>query len=121
MFEYSNSLETIEVFTPRANADGSFAGLTVETTFYDPEAFLVPLRSAIRWDRTAGLDHASQRYTFIECLSNIKSVNGRPTQLTSSDDDYIDYYGRPWSQNWDRLEADWEKPAPKLPGILGRE
>ena len=42
-----------------------------------------------------------QRYTFIECLSNIKSVNGRPTQLTTGDADYIDYYGRPWSQNWD--------------------
>ena len=57
----------------------------------------------------------------VPASSNIKSVNGRPTQLTSSDDDYIDYYGRPWSQNWDKLEADWEKPAPKLPGILGRE
>ncbi|HVH26378.1 MAG TPA: hypothetical protein VM818_06450 [Vicinamibacterales bacterium] len=121
MFEYSNSLETLEVFTPRTNADGSFAGLTIETTFYDPEAFVAPLRNTIRWDRTAGLDHSSQRYTFIECLSNIKSVNGRPTQLTSGDDDYIDYYGRPWSQNWDKLEADWEKPLPKLPGILGRE
>jgi hypothetical protein len=121
MFEYSNSLETIEVFTPRRNADGTFAGLAVETTFYDPEAFVTPLRTTIRWDRAADLDHASQRYTFIECLSNIKSVNGRPTQLTTSDDDYIDYYGRPWSQNWDKLEADWEKPQPKLPGILGRE
>jgi hypothetical protein len=120
MFEFSNSMETIEIFTPRTNPDGSFAGLTVDTTFYDPEAFVAPLRNTIRWDRTAGLDHASQRYTFIECLSNIKSVDGRPTQLTTGDSDYIDYYGRPWSQNWDKLEADWEKPAPKLPGILGQ-
>ena len=56
----------------RNDADGSFAGLTVETTFYDPEAFVAPLRNTIRWNRTAGLDHPTQRYTFIECLSNIK-------------------------------------------------
>jgi hypothetical protein len=121
MFEFSNSLETIEVFTPRNNSDGTFAGLTVETTFYDPEAFVAPLRNVVRWDRTAGLDHPTERYTFIECLSNIKSVNGRPTQLTTGDEDYIDYYGRPWAQNWDKLEAGWEKPEPKLPGILGRQ
>jgi hypothetical protein len=120
MFEFSDSLETIEVFTPRKNADGTLAGLTVDTTFYDPEAFVAPLHNLIRWDRTAGLDNPTQRYTFIECLSNIKSVNGRPTQLTTGDDDYIDYYGRPWSQNWDKLEEGWEKPQPKLPGILGR-
>ena len=121
MFEFSNSLETIEVFTPRNNSDGAFAGLTVETTFYDPEAFVAPLHNLAHWDRAAGLDHQTQRYTFIECLSNIKSVNGRPTQLTTGDEDYIDYYGRPWAQNWDKLEAGWEKPQPKLPGILGRE
>jgi hypothetical protein len=121
MFEFSDSLETVEVFTPRNDDTGTFAGLTVETTFYDPEAFVAPLRNTIRWDRTATLDHPTQRYTFIECLSNIKSVNGRPTQLTTGDADYIDYYGRPWSQNWDALEAGWERPQPALPGILGRE
>jgi hypothetical protein len=121
MFEFSNALETIEVFTPRNNSDGTFAGLTIETTFYDPEAFVAPLHNLAHWDRAAGLDHQTQRYTFIECLSNIKSVNGRPTQLTTGDEDYIDYYGRPWAQNWDKLEAGWEKPQPKLPGILGRE
>jgi hypothetical protein len=121
MFEFSNALETIEVFTPRTDDGGRFAGLTVDTTFYDPEAFVAPLRNRIRWDRTAELDHPTQRYTFIECLSNITSVNGRPTQLTAGDEDYIDYYGRPWSQNWDELEAGWEKPEPELPGILGRE
>jgi hypothetical protein len=121
MFEFSNALETIEIFTPRYNPDGTVAGVTVDTTFYDPEAFVAPLRNRIRWDRIGGLDHPTRRYTFIECLSNIRSVNGRPTQLTTDDEAYIDYYGRPWAQNWDRLEVGWEKPEPKLPGILGRE
>jgi hypothetical protein len=120
MFEFSNSLETIEVFTPRRNADGSFAGLTVDTTFYDPEAFVAPLHSVQSWNRTSGLDNPTQRYTYIECLSNISSLNGKPTQLTAGDPGYVDYYGRPWAQNWEKLEEGWDKPEPKLPGIFGR-
>jgi len=121
MFEFSNSMETVEIFTPRRNADGSFAGLTVDTTFYDPEAFAAPLHSVQQWNRTAGLDHPTQRYTYIECLSNIQSLNGKPTQLTAADPGYIDYYGRPWAQNWEKLEVGWDKPQIELlPDVFGR-
>jgi hypothetical protein len=28
------------------------------------------------------------------------------------DDGYIDYFGRPWAQNWEKyFEQGWEKPA----------
>jgi hypothetical protein len=40
MCEYSRSLEVIEVFRP--SADGKV--ITVEATFYDPEAFRQPLQ-----------------------------------------------------------------------------
>jgi hypothetical protein len=121
MFEFSNAMETVEIFTPRRNADGSFAGLTVDTTFYDLEAFVAPLHSVQQWNRTSGLDNPTQRYTYIECLSNIKSVNGKPTQLTFGDPGYIDFYGRPWSQNWEKLETGWDKPEVELlPGVFGR-
>jgi len=121
MFEFSNAMETVEVITPRRNADGSFAGLTVDTTFYDPEAFVAPLHSVQQWNRTAGLDHPTQRYTYIECLSNIQSLNGKPTQLTAGDPGYVDYYGRPWAQNWEKLEAGWDKPQIELlPDVFGR-
>jgi hypothetical protein len=121
MFEYSNSLETVEVFTPRRNADGTFAGLTVDTTFYDAEAFIAPLHAVQQWNRVAALENPTQRYTYIECLSNIKSVGGKPTQLTQGDPGYIDFYGRPWSQNWEKLEVGWDKPEPELPGIFGKQ
>lgn len=121
MFEFSNSLETVEVFTPRRNADGSFAGLTVDTTFYDPEAFVAPLHTVQQYNRTSGLDHPTQRYTYIECLSNISAVNGKPTQLTQGDPGYIDYYNRPWAQNWEKLEKGWDKPQRELfPDIFGK-
>jgi hypothetical protein len=51
-------------------------------------------------------------YTFIECLSNIKNVNGVPKQLNKSDPNFTDYYGRPWAQNWEKwFEQGWDKPA----------
>jgi len=120
MFEYSNSLETIEVMTPQKNASGALTGILVETTFYDPEAFVAPLRTSQQWNRRSGLDDANQRYTHIECLSNIRAVNGKPTQLTAGDPGYIDYYGRPWSQNWEKLEVGWDKPRMELPDIFGK-
>jgi len=98
----------IETFTPNANGDG----LVVETTFYDPEAFTQPRHMVTRWNRTPGSDDAEHRYTFIECRVQSTIVNGtdgRPTQLTPIDEGYIDYFGRPWAQNWEqRLEQGWE-------------
>ena len=36
---------------------------------------------------------------------------GWPTQLTFADDGFIDYFGRPWAQNWEEhFEKGWERP-----------
>jgi hypothetical protein len=125
MFEFSDSLETIDVFTPRTDNDGNFVGLSLETTFYDPQAFAAPLHNVMNFTRAARLDDPARRYTYIECLSNLRNTNGRPTQLTSSDPRYIDYYGRPWAQNWEKyFEAGWEKPtedfSPEVLDVLDR-
>ncbi|HET9941767.1 MAG TPA: hypothetical protein VFR05_00415, partial [Terriglobia bacterium] len=96
-------------------------GLTVDTTFYDPEAFVAPLHTVQLYNRTAPLDHPTQRYTYIQCLSNIVARDGKPTQLTNADPAYIDYYGRPWAKNWEKLEKGWDKPEPVLfPDLFGR-
>jgi len=120
MFEFSDSLETIDVFTPRTDANGAFVGLSLETTFYDPDAFAVPLHNVMNFTRAARLDDPERRYTYIECLSNLRNTNGRPTQLTAADPRYIDYYGRPWAQNWEKyFEVGWDKPSEELPaGVL---
>ena len=116
MFEFSNALETIDVFTPRYDAAGGFVGFTNETTFYDPEAFVQPVHNVMRFNRQSKLDDPGRRYTYIECLSNLRNTNGRPTQLTASDPRYVDYYGRPWAQNWEKhFETGWEKPDDDLP------
>ena len=111
MFEYSNAMETVEII--RSNPDGT--GLLVETIFYDPEAFVRPLHTLTEWDHQAELDDPEMRYTFVECrvMSNIvNGPDGRPTQLLPFDEGYIDYFGRPWAQNWEKyFEQGWEKPT----------
>jgi hypothetical protein len=116
MFEFSGQLETIETFEPRRDASGNFVGLTSETWFYDAEAFVQPLYTLLHYNRQAKMDDANRRYTYIECLSNLRNTNGRPTQLTAADPRYIDYYGRPWAQNWERFfEQGWDKPNEDFP------
>lgn len=111
MFEYSSSLEVIEVFRPRA--DGKV--ITVEATFYDPEAFVRPLHIVTPWEFQTRPDDPEARHMFVECRVQSTIVNGpdgRPTQLTFVDDGYIDYFGRPWAQNWEKhFEQGWERPA----------
>jgi hypothetical protein len=119
LFEYSNQMETIEIVTPRLDNSGNFAGFTVETIFYDPEAFLAPLRSTALWNRVARLDSPTLRHTFVECLSNIVNIDGRPTQLSRSNERFVDYYGRPWAKNWEKyFEVGWEKPDDNVPAEI---
>jgi hypothetical protein len=110
MFEFSNQMQTIEVFTP--GADGRT--ISVESTFYDPEAFVRPLRAVTPWTRTLPLNDPNQRFTYVECRVQSTIVNGpdgRPTQLLPIDEGYVDYFGRPWAQNWEKhFEQGWEKP-----------
>ncbi len=110
MFEYSNELEVIEVFRPME--DGR--GIVVEATFYDPEAFVRPLHTVTPWQFAAGIDDPDRRYTFVECRVQSTIVNGpdgRPTQLTFLDEGYVDFFGRPWAQNWEKhFEQGWERP-----------
>ena len=115
MFENSDKMETIETFKPALDAGGNFIGLDHETIFYDPEAFVAPVRASFRFVRAATPDDPARRYTFIECLSNIYNTDGRPKQVTAADPRFVDYYGRPWAKNWEKhFEADWDKPQEDL-------
>jgi hypothetical protein len=115
MFEFSDKLETIETYAAIYN-NGAFVGLQHEAVFYDPDAFAAPLQVTMRFNRQATLENPARRYTYIECLSNLRNVDGRPQQLTAADPRFIDYYGRPWAQNWEKnFEVGWDKPQDDLP------
>jgi len=108
MFEYSNSLEVIEIVSPTDE------GLQVEATFYDSEAFERPLHLATPWRRTGDISDPERRYSYTECRVQSTIVNGldgRPTQMTFLDDGFIDYFGRPWAQNWaEHFEQGMDRP-----------
>jgi len=111
MFEFSDKLEAIETYTPVLN-NGVFAGLDHEAIFYDPDAFVAPVHLNMRFNRAATLDNPTRRFTYIECLSNLRNVDGRPSQLTATSERFVDYYGRPWAQNWEKyFEVGWEKSS----------
>ena len=115
MFEFSDKLQTIETYSP-VYTNGAFVGLDHEAIFYDPDAFVAPLHLTMRFNRAAGLDNPTRRYTYIECLSNLRNIDGRPSQLTAASDRFIDYYGRPWAKNWEKyFEVGWDKPQDDLP------
>jgi hypothetical protein len=119
MFEFSDALETIDIFTPRFDAGGALVGLSLDTTFYDPRAFVAPLHNVMRFNRTARLDDPNRRYTYIECLSNLRNTDGRPIQTTAADPRFVDYYGRPWAKNWEKhFEIGWERPDADLPAEI---
>ena len=111
MFEYSNSLEIVEVLRP----DPGGNGLVVEATFYDPEAFTRPLQTVTPWNWRTGLDDPETRYTWHECQVQGTVVNGpdgRPTQVLPNEEGYIDFFGRPWAQTWEKFfEQGWDRPA----------
>ena len=112
MFEHSDKMETVEIWKPAVDASGKFVGLDHEAIFYDPDAFVAPVRATYRFARRATVEDQNRRYTYIECLSNIYNTDGRPTQLTNADPRFVDYYGRPWAKNWEKyFEAGWEKPG----------
>ena len=118
-FENSSKMETIETFKPALDANGQFVGLDHEAIFYDPEAFVAPVRASYRFRRVATADEPNRRYNFIECLSNIYNTNGRPQQVTAADPRFVDYYGRPWAKNWEKyFEAGWDKPQEELPSAV---
>jgi hypothetical protein len=112
MFEFSNKFETIETYKPAYDANHRFVGIDHEAIWYDPDAYVQPLRVKDRFLRRALPGDPEARYTFIECLSNIRNVKGRPAQIAKGDPEFIDYYGRPWAQNWEEwFEKGWEKDA----------
>jgi hypothetical protein len=111
MFEYSNKMQAVSQIRPYRDAAGKFEGLEEEVVFYDEDAFVQPIVVHERYRRLALINDPTARFTFIECLGNIKNVNGHPKQLTSADPDFVDYYGRPWAQVWEKaFEKGWDKP-----------
>ena len=110
--EFSSKLQTIEIYTPNRDAAGHFIGLNHEGIFYDPEAFVEPIRMIRNLVRIGGFE-SGDPYQFIECTPTIYPVNGRATPVapgTVFDYTVPDMYGRPWAELWQQYDEQGMRP-----------
>jgi hypothetical protein len=111
--EFSNKLQSIEIYTPRKDAGGKLIGIRHETVLYDPDAYVEPVRIVQTWRRLGRLNENSPLVA-MECVPHIFPVNGIATpQTPGATFEYSlpDMYGRPWAQIWERYhEQGMERP-----------
>jgi hypothetical protein len=116
LYEFSNKLQTIEIYSPNRDLAGKFLGLHHETVFYDPEALVEPVR-IVRDFRKIGDFDEGEPFVFTQCLQTIYPVKGRATPVAPPsviEYEVPDMYGRPWAQIWDKyFEQGMDKPPPK--------
>ena len=112
-FEYSNKMQTVEIYTPNRDENGDFVGLNHEAIFYDPEALVEPIRIIRNYVKLSDFDEGDP-YVFIECIQTIFPVEGIATPVspgTVIPYRVPDMYGRPWAQIWEQYhEQGMEKP-----------
>jgi hypothetical protein len=114
--EFSNKLQTIEIYTPRRDASGAFVGLTHEGIFYDPDALVEPIRMVRHLERQSGFEDGDP-YTFIECVPTIYPVDGVATPVSPGavvQYKVPDMQGRPWARIWEEYhEKGMKRPQEK--------
>jgi hypothetical protein len=112
-FEYSNKMQTIEIYSPNRDAQGKFIGLNHEAIFYDPQTLVQPIRIVRNYTKLSGFEQGDP-YPFIECIQTIFPKNGHATPVVPGQ--VIEYkvpdmYGRPWAQIWEEwFEKGMQKP-----------
>jgi hypothetical protein len=102
-FEFSSKLQTIEIYTPRRDKDGKFAGLDHEGIFYDPEALVEPIRMTRTLMKASGFEEGDP-FNFIECVPTIFPIDGKARPVVAGTVfpyKVPDVYGRPWAQIWE--------------------
>jgi hypothetical protein len=114
LFEFSNKMQTVEIYSPNRDAGGAFLGLNHETVFYDAEALVDPVRIVRDFVKTSGFEDG-EPYVFPECVQTIFPVNGLATPVapgTVLEFEVPDMYGRPWAQIWEKYwEEGMQRPA----------
>jgi hypothetical protein len=112
-FEFSNDLQSIEIYTPRKDGSGKLVGIKHEVVLYDHEALAEPVRIVQTWDKLGALN-ANEPFVYMECIPHIFPIDGVATPVSPGatfEHRYLDMYGRPWAQVWERYhEQGMERP-----------
>jgi hypothetical protein len=101
-FEFSNKMQSIEIYTPITDKDGKFVGINHEVILYDDDALAEPVRFFENWEKARGLA-AGNPFDWRECVQDLYPINGRQTRVKPGDkiEVTVPYlYGRPWADIW---------------------
>jgi hypothetical protein len=113
-WEYSNKLQTVEIWTPRKDASGNLTGLEHETVFYDEDGLAEPVR-AVRFFLREGDFNDVVPNTLTHCNQNVYLQDGRGvTVLPGTIIEYTveDLFGRPWAEVWETyFETGMQRPG----------
>ena len=113
-FEFSNKMQTIEIYQSRYDSDGNFIGINHEAIFYDPEALLQPVRIVRDMTKLSSFREGDP-IVFTECIPTIFPINGRAEPIspgTVIEYKVPDVYGQPWRQIWEEnFEQNMEIPT----------
>jgi hypothetical protein len=106
-FEFSNKMQSIEIYTPNRDEAGEFVGLNHEAVLYDAEALVEPIRIVRNLTKVNEFDDPEATpYQFNECVQTIFPVDGRATPLAPGaiieEFEVPDMYGRPWARLWEK-------------------
>jgi len=106
--EFSNKLQSIEIYTPSEDTNGVLVGLKHEVVLYDEEVFVEPVRIVHYLSKLGDLDEGDP-FPMIECVPQIFPVDGQATPMVPGQTfEYTlpDTFGRPWAQIWERHHED---------------
>jgi len=107
-FEFSNHLQSVEIYTPRDDPGGGLEGLRHEIVLYDDEALVEPVRIVHYLDRQGALNDG-EPFQIIECVPSIFPVDGQAAPIAPGQTfDYTvpDMLGRPWAQIWEQYHEE---------------
>ncbi len=106
--EFSNRMQSIEIYTPRADGAGEFIGLNHEVVLYDEEALVEPVRIVHALDLLHGYDEG-EPFPQMKCVPHAYPVDGHTTPLTPGrtfEYQVPDMFGRPWALIWEEYHEE---------------
>ncbi len=113
MFEFSNKMQTIEIYTPNRDAKGKLVGVSHEAIFYDPEALVEPVRIVRDIVKRSDFDEGAP-FVLTQCLQTIYPIKGVATPVSPPnviEYEVLDMYDRPWAQIWQKyFEQGMQRP-----------
>ncbi|MGD8341472.1 MAG: hypothetical protein PVH89_11865 [Gammaproteobacteria bacterium] len=112
-WEYSNKLQTIEIWTARHGSDGALLGLEHEAIFYDSEGLAEPIRNVRFLPRLGDFNEVAPN-NLTHCHQTIFPIDGRGSPVapgTVIEYRVEDLFQRPWAAIWEEhFETDMQRP-----------